>query len=77
MTSMGLLGRKNTMDKNNISPPETELQITIKPLMSKRLRRIAEIEGVDNPAALLLLKAARLINEKENEYRQRGIRFND
>jgi len=51
---------------NNLTYPTRELQIAIKPLMTSILEKIAEHEGVD-PIALVLLQLARFINEKEEE----------
>ncbi|MDA2920247.1 hypothetical protein MYX76_12285 [Desulfobacterota bacterium AH_259_B03_O07] len=55
---------------NNTTYPTRELQIIIKPLMVAKLKRIAEQEGT-NPIALVLLHIARLINEWEENENQR------
>lgn len=46
-----------------INSTTKELQIKIKPMMTSKLKVIAEREGID-PIALVLLQVARLINEK-------------
>jgi len=60
----------------NLSPPQKQLQLTIKPVMTGELEKIAEIEGVTNPIALVLLQIARFINEKKQEYKERGLTTN-
>jgi hypothetical protein len=64
--------QKKTMDKTYSTLPTKELQVTIKPLMARELERIAEIEGVEDPVAFVLLQTAKFIREKKDEYKQRG-----
>ncbi|MDA2918051.1 hypothetical protein MYX76_00910 [Desulfobacterota bacterium AH_259_B03_O07] len=59
--------------QNHFTPLKKELQLTIKPVMTSELEKIAEIEGVTNPIALVLLQIARFINEKKTEYKKRGL----
>jgi len=52
--------------QEHFTPLKRELQIRVKPIMTAKLETIAEHEGVD-PIALVLLQLARFINEKEEE----------
>jgi len=59
--------------RNNTTSPQNKLQVTIQPIMTSELEKIAEREGVTNPIALVLLQIARFINEKKTEYKERGL----
>jgi hypothetical protein len=65
--------RRKTMKEKHATFPKRQLQVIVKPLMTFELERIAEREAVSDPRALVLLQVARLINEKKDEYRRRGI----
>ncbi len=59
--------------QHKFTPLQNKLQVTIQPIMTSELEKIAEREGVTNPIALVLLQMARFINEKKTEYKERGL----
>ena len=61
------------MDNRNYIHPQKQLQVKFKPLMTRELEKIAEREGVSDPRALVLLEIAKLIREKKESYKSKGI----